>query len=171
MLMIPLARLEREGTLEIQAEIPPDDPSWDGTDLRFSKPLSISGHAQQLTGGDILVRLTLQGEVAEECRRCLEPVTVPIREEFTLLFEYEGEGVREKDEVRLIPSGAADLELGEALREEVVLSYRPFAVCRKDCKGLCPRCGQNLNEETCQCSDEEPDPRWDALRALNEERE
>jgi len=64
-----------------------------------------------------------------------------------------------------------ELELGTAIREEMVLSQSPFALCAPDCRGLCPRCGVNLNEETCQCISEEQDPRWDALRALNEERE
>ena len=170
-MMIPLVRLEQEGNLEIQAEIPPDDPTWDGTDLRFSKPLSISGQAQLLTGDEILVRLALRGELAQECRRCLEPVGVAIQEEITLLFGAEGEGEQDDDEIRLIPKGATELDLVGALREEIILSHWPFALCRPACKGLCPQCGMNLNETTCKCSTEEPDPRWDALRALNEERE
>ncbi len=171
MLTIPLARLEREGTLEIQAEIPPDDPSWDGTDLRFSTPLSITGQAQWLTSGEVLVRVALQGILDQECRRCLEPVEVPVEEELTLLFVPPGETAEEDEEVRILPEDMMELDLGVAVREEVILSQTTFALCRPDCRGLCPRCGVNLNEETCQCLIEEPDPRWDALRALNKERD
>jgi len=171
MLTIPLARLEREGTLEIQAEIPPDDPSWDGTDLRFSTPLSITGQAQVLTSGEVLVRVALQGILDQECRRCLEPVEVPVEEELTLLFVPPGEMAEEDEEVRILPDDMMELDLGAAVREEVILSQSSFALCRPDCRGLCPRCGVNLNEETCQCLIEEPDPRWDALRALNKERD
>ena len=169
MLTIPLARLEREGALEIQAAIPPDDPIWEGTELRYSIPLSISGQAQSLTSGEVLVRLSLRGRSRQECRRCLDPVEIPVEEELTLLFVPPGESNDGNEEVRFLPEGTADLELGKALREEVILSQRPFAVCRPDCRGFCPQCGVNLNEETCQCSDEGSDPRWDALRALNEE--
>jgi uncharacterized metal-binding protein YceD (DUF177 family) len=92
MLTIPLTRLEREGTLELQAAIPPDDPSWEGTELRFSAPLSISGKAQWLTSGEVLVRASVRGRLSLECRRCLEPVEVPVEEDLTLLFVPPGEG-------------------------------------------------------------------------------
>ena len=171
MLTIPLPRLEREGTLDIQAAIPPDDPSWEGTELRFSAPLSISGQAQFLTSGEVLVRLVVQSRLGLECRRCLDPVEVPVEQELTLLFVPPGEGGEEDGDVRLLPDGGVDLDLGEPIREEMILSVWPFALCRPDCQGLCPRCGANLNEETCQCSSEELDPRWDALRALKKERD
>lgn len=171
MLTIPLTRLEREGTLELQAAIPPDDPSWEGTELRFSAPLSISGKAQWLTSGEVLVRASIRSRLSLECRRCLEPVEVPVEEELTLLFVPSGEGEEEDEDARILPERGTDLELGAAIREEVILALWPFALCKPDCRGLCPRCGANLNEETCQCSSEELDPRWDALRALNEERD
>jgi uncharacterized protein len=172
MLTIPLPRLEREGTLEIQAEIPPEDPCWEGTELRFSSPLAISGQAQWVTSGGVLVNVSLLGQTAQKCRRCLDPVTVPLEEELTLLFVAPGENSEgEDDSVRLLPQGASELELDGAIREELILSHWPYAVCREDCRGLCPRCGVNRNQESCQCSGEELDPRWDALRALNEERD
>ena len=171
MLTIPLARLEREGALEIQAAIPPDDPSWDGTELRFSTPLSISGQARWLTSGEVLVRVSLRARLAQECRRCLDPVEIPVEAELVLLFAPPGGIEDQDDEVRLLPQGMVELDLKEAIREEVILTQRPYALCRPDCRGLCPKCGANLNQETCQCSSEELDPRWDALRALNEERD
>ena len=172
MLTIPLARLEREGSLEIRAEIPSGDPSWEGTGLRFSAPLSVFGKVQSIPSGEVLVRLRLQGQMAQECRRCLEPVSVPVEEELDLLFTpAEDPAWVEGDGVRLLPEGVGDLVLTDAIREEMVLSISLLAVCKLDCKGLCPQCGLNLNEDGCECSHEESDPRWDALRALNEERE
>jgi len=173
MLTIPLARLEREGTFEFQAEILPDDAIWEGTELRFSNSLEISGQAESFTSGEVLVRLTLVGSRAQECRRCLEPVEVPVRNEWSLLFAPPGnhEAEKEEDSVRILPAEARDLELVEVIREELILSDRPYVVCREDCRGLCPICGVNLNEESCQCSTEEMDPRWDRLRALRDERD
>lgn len=173
MLTIPLPRLEREGTLEIQAAIPPDDPMWEGTDFRFSTPVSISGQAQWLTSGEVLVRVSLLGQMAQECRRCLDPVAVPLEENIELFFGPPGENPEDEgeDSVRILPQGVSDLELGVALREELILRHWPFALCREDCQGLCPRCGVNRNLESCQCSTEEADPRWDTLRALKQERD
>jgi len=172
MLTIPLARLEREGSFEIRSEIPTDDPSWEGTELRFSTPLSVAGQAQWIPSGEVLARLKLRGLLAQECRRCLEPVDVPVEEELELLFVPmdESEEVDEEN-VRPLPEGTGDLDLAEAIREEVILSQSPLALCKPDCRGLCPRCGANLNETSCQCSRDEPDPRWNALRALNQERD
>lgn len=179
MLTIPLTRLEREGSLEIRAEIPPEDPSWEGTELRFSSPLLVTGVASWMPGGGVLARLRLQGQLHQECRRCLEPVTVLVEERIDLLFSPEGvgeadEGVGEADrddESRPLPEGSTELDLTEAIREETILSQSSLALCKPDCLGLCPRCGVNLNEESCQCSSEDRDPRWDALRALREERD
>jgi uncharacterized protein len=172
MLTIPLARLEREGTLEIQAAIPPDDPSWKGTEFRFSTPLAITGQAQLITSGEVLVRLHLLGQVAQECRRCLDGVEVPVEEELNLLYVPPVENPDElEDGVRILPDRVRELELGEAIREELILRHWPYALCKEDCLGLCPRCGVNRNKESCQCATEELDPRWEALRALNEERD
>jgi len=169
MLTIPLARLQREGSLEISAAISPSDPSWEGTEFRFATPLSVSGQAQWLPDGEVLVRLELRGQRALECRRCLEPVATRVQEKLELFFAPMDEADSEDDEQRLIPDGVGQLDLAEALREEMILALSPLALCRPDCKGLCPYCGQNLNESNCQCTTEEPDPRWDALRALKKE--
>jgi len=172
MLTIPLARLEREGTLEIQAAVPPDDPVWEGTEFRLSTPLEISGKVQVITNGQVLVKVSLRGRIAQECRRCLDSVEVPLEEEMSLLFLPPGEDQEEEEDPgRVLPHGLLELELGDAIREELILLHWPFAVCRVDCLGLCPRCGVNLNLESCECSTEVLDPRWDALRAVNKERD
>ena len=172
MLTIPLVRLEREGSLEIRAEIPSDDPSWEGTELRFSTPLSVVGQAHSVPSGEVLVRIRLHGVLAQECRRCLDPVDVEVEQDLDLVFaSMDDSGDLEDEGVRPLPAGSGDLDLAEPIREEVILTQPLFTLCKPDCQGLCPRCGANLNEERCQCSTEETDPRWDALRALNEERE
>jgi uncharacterized protein len=172
MLTIALPRLEREGSLEIQAAIPSDDPSWEGTELRFSAPLSVSGEVLWISSGEVLARLEIRGTLAQECRRCLEPVEVPVREDLELLFVPPDEEESGDDEnVRRLPSGSVELDLKDAIREEVILSQSLLALCKPDCKGLCPHCGANLNFESCECTTEELDPRWDALRALKNERE
>jgi uncharacterized protein len=58
------------------------------------------------------------------------------------------------------------VDLAFALREELILAVPPFVECRPDCKGLCPRCGANLNDGPCDCPPRS-DPRWDALRGLS----
>ena len=119
-----------------------------------------------------MVRVRLHGVLAQECRRCLAPVKVEVEQDVDLVFvSAEESGDLEEEGVRPLPAGSGDLELAGPVREEVILTQSLFVLCREGCKGLCPQCGVNLNEDRCQCSTEELDPRWDALRALNEERE
>jgi uncharacterized metal-binding protein YceD (DUF177 family) len=172
MLTIPLIRLEQQGSLEIHAAIPPDDPGWEETELRFSTSLSVSGQALWIPSGEVLVRLRLQGLQAQECRRCLEPVAVPVDERVEILFTPSDDSEEmEDDGSRPLPASVMELDLLEAIREELILSVSKFALCAPDCRGLCPRCGVNLNLERCVCSAEAKDPRWDVLRALKKERE
>ena len=172
MLTIPLVRLEREGSLDFQAEIPSDDPNWEGTGLRFSTPLSISGRAQSVASGEVVVLVRVEAGRSLECRRCLKPVESRMEEVFDIVFSPVDETGEPVDEMtRVLSDTALDLDLAEAIREEVVLSQSLLVLCEPDCKGLCTLCGINLNEERCNCSNVESDPRWDSLRALKEERE
>ena len=65
----------------------------------------------------------------------------------------------------LRPEGEV-VDLRPMIREELLLVVPEFPVCREDCRGLCPRCGTNLNESECDCRSAEADPRWEALRKL-----
>jgi len=56
--------------------------------------------------------------------------------------------------------------LEDVLREQVLLSLPVRTLCKPDCKGLCPRCGQNRNSQPCSCDEGQPDPRWEALAEL-----
>ena len=61
------------------------------------------------------------------------------------------------------------LDLAEVIRQNLTLSLSPSLVCRPDCAGLCPQCGQNRNEGSCDCDTAVIDPRWAALKASFEE--
>jgi uncharacterized protein len=111
------------------------------------------------------------------CQRCLEPTVQQVEEEIGLLLlpgapaapaagsEHalgeEDLGVMEVEE-------DADFELRPLLLEQIQLNVPMKPLCRADCKGLCPRCGARLEEGPCGCAQDEIDPRWEALRALQE---
>jgi uncharacterized protein len=58
------------------------------------------------------------------------------------------------------------VDLEETLREEVLLALPIAHVCDEACKGLCARCGKNLNEGTCDCKPDQPEDRWAALKNI-----
>jgi uncharacterized protein len=138
--------------------------------LVFRTDLVLSGQAQWVSSGEVVVRLVAEAELTQECRRCLEPVTTALEQELTLVYSPTEAGKEPEDEdLRLLPENSSELDLAGAIREEVLLTQTPFVLCAPDCRGLCPRCGTNRNVDQCQCSEESTDPRWDALRALRDE--
>jgi uncharacterized protein len=173
MFVLDLARLRRSGPLDLSGEIPLDDPVWETLPAPRA-PVGVALRAQWTPTGQILVQGRFDGGLEGGCRRCLEPVPIPLRHEVVLVWEGEDAlgdagddpGSDGGDEIRRLEPGAGTLELDGALREELILLVPRWVVCRDNCAGLCPHCGINRNEETCTCSQEGSDPRWDALRGL-----
>jgi hypothetical protein len=69
MLLLDLTRLDREGTLRVEGEIPPDDPLWKETGVRLKVPLRVDLKASESASGEVVVRGVLEGTLAHECRR------------------------------------------------------------------------------------------------------
>jgi uncharacterized protein len=170
MLPLDLVRLSREGSLRVEGRIPPDAPLWENTGIRLSEPLRVDLRATEAQSGEIVVRGEMVCSLANECRRCLDPVTVTLREEVALIFAPQDTlGSTGDGEVRVLPPGGREVDLAGPIREEVILAAPIYVVCGPNCRGFCARCGADLNETTCECTVEEPDPRWDVLRALRSE--
>ena len=170
MLEVSLGRLHREGSVEIDARVPPDDPMWEGMQPAWAGPVEVHFRVSSAGSGEVIARGRVHGALAQACRRCLEPLEREFDEELTLVFVDE-EDIEEGDDVgetHIIRPTDSKLDLSGAVREEVFLAVEPYVVCHPECKGLCPECGTNLNEGSCSCVRKEADPRWDALRKLKE---
>lgn len=164
MLKVDLGRLARQHRTRIDADVPADDPLWQTLPWRFEAPVELRLEVQQ-AGADVVVRGHVRGVAALSCRRCLTSTRHPLDEEL-ILFYREGvsEVEAEAEEVYPLPPRGQDLDLAPAVREHVLLAVPEFVICEEACRGFCARCGTNLNEGSCDCVDEEPDPRWAALR-------
>jgi uncharacterized protein len=137
------------------------------------------GEAETLTGdvrlmhitGGILAQGTLRAEVSVPCSRCLDPVLVPlevvVEETFVPTLDVlTGQTLQPEDEDRALWIDEHHiLDLSEVLRQDVLVELPLHPLCRSDCRGLCPTCGQNLNAGNCDCADE-PDARWSKLTDL-----
>ncbi len=123
------------------------------------------------TGEGVLVQGRLSAELTLPCVRCLEPVIVPIDVNLEEIYSPTIDiltgraAVPEEEDRALWIDEHHILDLCEVLRQDVLVVVPMHPVCREDCRGLCPTCGRNLNEETCDCVPE-PDPRWAGLAAL-----
>lgn len=114
----------------------------------------------------------IEGAIEMECTRCLKDVTHNLDIPFRAAFVTEENYTSEKEaEIR---SGDLDvsiydgekIDLADLVREQILLNLPTQALCREDCKGLCQKCGANLNEVNCNCAEKEIDPRWSALKNL-----
>jgi uncharacterized protein len=169
MLRVNLGQLDREGSVAVEASLPAVDGLWDDTDLHWHADVVVRLTATLAGTGEIVARGSLQGRLSQECRRCLKPLDIPYEQDVVLVFVSDGSEVGAEDGAFPFEADQAELDLGEAIREEVLLAVNPFVVCDPECKGLCSSCGANLNLSPCSCSKSENDPRWDVLRGLKSE--
>ena len=161
------------GRLELEASVPADARLWRATGLTLGAPVRLVATVTASASGQVTVTGRVSGRLVHDCRRCLTRVETSLEQpvEFrwwlSSLPELEDTRVEHDGEVRVLEPNVAEIDVGEALREELVLTAPAYVICSEGCEGLCPQCGTNLNEATCDCATDEPDPRWDALKALN----
>jgi DUF177 domain-containing protein len=127
-------------------------------------PMPVTLDVARMTGGGYSLRLRFHASVEGACMRCLEPAAPG--------FEVDAREVEQA-------GGGEELD-SPYVSEDAVLDVRAWAhdalalavalpaqvLCREDCAGLCPVCGENLNGAPDHAHEPEPDPRWAKLKEL-----
>ena len=116
-------------------------------------------------------KLLLEGEFAVKaqipCDRCLTEVDVPIEVSFSkeVDMKQSAEGrIDDLDETDFIDGYNLDTE--KLVYGELLLNWPMKTLCRDDCKGICKKCGKNLNEGDCGCDTVELDPRMAVIAEI-----
>jgi uncharacterized protein len=127
----------------------------------------VSGHALN-TGKSILVQGKISASIDLQCSLCLRPFTSTVVLPFEETYRHSQDIVssEEQEELELRVYHGDEIDLGEVIREELILSLPMKPVCNPECRGLCPVCGQDLNVADCGCSQQLIDPRWAVLQKL-----
>jgi len=164
---------------EFEEEVQPGVIDF-GSDVSQRTPLKTAGRAEVVEEHhgkhqiikDIRLRGRLSAGLELQCARCLESVPQQVAREFELLYRPLGADAG-RDELSVTD---AEAEIGyyqgdgvlleDVLREQVLLALPLKITCRENCKGLCPHCGKNLNQEQCSCAFPVDDPRWSALKEI-----
>jgi uncharacterized protein len=121
------------------------------------------------------VRGRLTGVLYMPCSRCAEEAELRLDESFEQVpvfrsFENADDGeedapdFEEERHLRMADGAAPELDLAALCVEEFILALPVKALCRPDCKGLCPECGVNRNVTACACGERKGDPRLVVLR-------
>lgn len=103
------------------------------------------------TAQGLLVQAKLQARIASECVRCLTEFQQLLEVEFSDLYAFTQASMTES---RLILPESGKIDLAPVVRDEMFLAIPISPLCQPNCKGLCPICGENLNETTCHHEDE-----------------
>ncbi len=151
-LSFPIRALDREPLVEIS-------------------PVRFEGEVARIERG-----YSLEGEIAYhgmlECSRCLEPYPFREQESFTLVLSRRPASISDQEvsmseqDLDLYYYDDPELPVEPIVEERIQIAIPMKPLCREECRGLCARCGADLNAGPCGCAVESTDPRWDALRKL-----
>ncbi|ACJ75266.1 hypothetical protein H17ap60334_00275 [Thermosipho africanus H17ap60334] len=141
-------------------------------DKRFKVKISIV-----FTDDTIVVGGYVSGKVERPCDRCLEMTVMPLEGTIEAVYDLKNEPNFKNSEIEnlknVIYYKGEEIDLEERILEALVVSAPDVFVCKEDCKGLCPFCGENLNENPDHvCKEMEVfniDPRFEKLLKLKEE--
>ncbi len=163
MLKFFLSRI-KEGHSEYEDQTTPAE--LDLLEEGFSLPIDIS-YAVDKVGEEIFVKTRLRTSVELTCDRCLENYTLALDEIISAVMTFDDKlAAGEDEDIYLITKATREVDITEAVRETLLLAIPYKKLCREDCKGLCPRCGANLNVSPCTCDLKPADPRWEMLRNI-----
>lgn len=148
--------------LDFQFELDLSDMEFSGR-CPVSRPVEVRGEVRNTAG---ILELTLQAKSTLDavCDRCgkafLQEKEVP----FTCMLAEE---LQSEDHDEIVPLEDGTVDVGELARTAFILGMDTKTLCSEDCKGLCPRCGVDLNLGPCSCK-KETDPRLAVLAKLLE---
>ena len=130
---IHVNRVPEEG-LQERATYNPAGMDMERDDIHLREPFEVDATINK-ADKELVVIAQIRTPLVMSCARCLEEFPFEIQTQAILSY----------------PVGPSDVvDITEDVRQEIILNYPIIPICRKDCKGLCLRCGQNLNERTCE---------------------
>lgn len=135
--------------------------------------ISCEGRVAAIDEGYLLeARLGYQQKLI--CVRCLTPFVDEVEKEVELRIVSRGpeatagELELSEEDLTLLNVDDEILETTPIILEQLQLNIPMRALCREDCAGLCPVCGNNRNDQPCQCEEQKIDPRWEVLKDWQE---
>lgn len=105
-------------------------------EIKVNKPIRVDYNIMR-DRSELFVKAKVDAFLETNCVRCLEQIDYPIKKEYS--FSYD---VKDMDVI----------DTTDDLRQEIILDYPMKLLCRENCLGLCPRCGESLNKGKCRCN-------------------
>jgi uncharacterized protein len=137
-------------------------------DDRFADRVFVHA-ALEKTGRQMLLRAEFRTKSRFTCDRCLDEFENVLSTHYEVVYITEESGARSnsEEEVQYISPDASMIDLGEDVRQFLILAVPLKLLCKDDCQGLCPKCGANRNKVNCSCAENDADPRWEVLKKVS----
>ena len=103
------------------------------------------------------------------CDRCAKEFHSVISSSYRMIYLFThdvNDSAKGKIDLIYLHPETDKIDLAKDIRDYAILAVPMKKLCSEDCKGLCPKCGKNLNDGTCDCHEEKMDPRWEPLQKL-----
>lgn len=134
-----------------EGELEANDPLFEGLQVPLEGPLTVAGTLERAGAGGFYWHGRMEGRVRSTCRRCLTEFVTPVTESLEVVFSTDPD-LQEDPSVYPLTEPLTHVDVRPAVREELVLAVDAYPLCREDCRGLCPRCGADLNRGACGCA-------------------
>jgi len=132
---IDIRRISPEG-VALAEEIPAKALDLETDIIKFRGPVKVKAEISRITNA-VSVNLALSAVAYSDCSRCLKEFDKDFSKKVELNYS--------------VSNSDLTLDLDPDIREEIILDYEVNPLCNPGCKGLCPKCGKNLNEGGCTC--------------------
>jgi uncharacterized protein len=141
-----------------------------GLDDRFDRDVEVEASVEK-ANRQMLVKIETRAGGRFVCDRCLDEFRQDFRSQHVIVF-VQGveppEDLQQNQEIQYLPPDVNIVDLGEDVRQYLILSVPLKMLCKEDCAGLCPMCGNNRNTTPCSCTVEDSDPRWATLKGFKD---
>lgn len=151
-------------TLPIEHSVELSDVEYMG-EYPLKKPVTVTGNVTN-RAGLVTLSISMVYVFSAPCDRCGLPTETCHKVTLEKSLAPEIAGI-DNDDIILVEDYKLDLD--ELVYTEVIVSLPMKHLCREDCKGICPSCGKNLNDQKCNCETKQIDPRLQALADLLKE--
>jgi uncharacterized protein len=139
-----------------------------GLDARFSQPVRVNVSLEK-SARQLFLNVKFETSGTFSCDRCLEDFTREVSGSYSIVYMMDGrsaEGIEAEEEIQVLTPQTNIVDLGEDVRQFLLLSLPSKTLCRENCAGLCPLCGVNKNRTSCACQVATVDPRWAVLKQI-----
>jgi len=133
---IGIAKISQNGT-RFAHDYNPGELDLNSPDIEFKKPLHADVYCYKISN-TVSLEIDLEAEYDAKCSRCLKFVARPVKKKIKLSY--------------MIKPNDSFIDCTEDVREQVMLDYPMKSLCDDGCLGLCAKCGKDLNQKKCSCS-------------------